>query len=63
MTPAKDNTDRTALDAQLDRLRRWEDPEVVSAAGPVYREMCGEATERAAGVAKAAVAKRKADQS
>ena len=59
----KDNTDRTALDSQLARLRRWEDPEVDTAVGPAYREMLDAATERAAGTARAAVAKRKEDES
>lgn len=63
MTPAKDTTDRTALDDQLDRLRRLEDPESLSATGAVYREMCDAATAKAAGAARAALAKRKADES
>jgi len=47
---------RVALDAQLSRLRRWEKTD------RVYREMLAAADQRMAGVARAAQAKRDADQ-
>lgn len=55
-------TNRLALDTLLDRLRRWENPAVESSTGPTYRAMCESATEKATGLARAALAKRQADE-
>lgn len=59
---AAHTTNRVALDALLDRLRRWENPEVESKTGPTYRAMCDSATVKATGLARAALAKRQADE-